>query len=161
MTDDCGLAVAAAWGARAAAGVEAGTGCGLLPWGWGVVGFITPLLHHSIVPLLRLHDRPAAFAGELLFELEQAFNERLRPRRAPWYIDIHREQLIHPFNYRVLAREHERAAGNGAVAHRDDPFGLGHLVVERLDGVRHLLVDGAGNDHQIRLAGRGPEDLGP
>ena len=27
----------------------------------------------------------------------------------------------------------ERPAGNGAVAHRDHPFRLGHLVVERLD----------------------------
>jgi hypothetical protein len=148
-------------GSGAGAGVAGGlAGCGVLPWGWGVVGFITPLLYRSIAPLLRLHDWPPAFAGELLLELEQAFDERLGSRRAARDIDIHREQLIHPFNHRVLAREHERPAGDGAIAHRDDPFGLGHLVVERLDGLRHLLVDGAGDDHQIRLARRGPEDLG-
>src|ERR1035437_9109054 len=129
MTDACGLAVAAAWGARAAAGAEAGAGCGPLPWGWGLGGFITPLLHHSIAPSLRLHDRPTALAGELLFELEQAFNERLRPRRAARDINIHREQLIHPFDHRVLAREHERPARNSAIAHRNNPFRLGHLVV--------------------------------
>jgi hypothetical protein len=49
-------------------------------------------------------------------------------------------------------------AVDGAAAHGQHPAGLGHLVVEHFDAIGHLFVDGAGHNHQIRLAGRCPED---
>ena len=54
----------------------------------------------------------------------------------------------------------KRATADGAGAHGDHVFGLGHLVVETHDLGRHLLGDRAGNDHQVGLSGRGTEDFG-
>src|SRR5207248_8915705 len=36
----------------------------------------------------------------------------------------------------------------------------GHLVVEALDARGHFVVDGAGDDHEVGLAGRGAEGAG-
>jgi hypothetical protein len=76
------------------------------------------------------------------------------------HVDIDRKQLVDALDHRVLAGKDEGPAGDGAVAHGDDPLGLGHLVVEGLDRRGHLLVDRAGDDHDVGLARRGTEDLG-
>src|SRR5207245_11629924 len=44
--------------------------------------------------------------------------------------------------------------------HRDDVLGLGHLLVEAQDGGRHLVRDGAADDHQVglpRAGGKGDD----
>src|SRR2546421_1403651 len=58
------------------------------------------------------------------------------------------------FPYTTLFRSIvENAAGSGTGAHRDDPLGLRHLVVELADDGSHLLRETAGDDHEIGLAG--------
>ena len=47
------------------------------------------------------------------------------------------------------------AAAVGARAHRDDVLGVGHLLVEALDGRDHLVGHRAGDDHHVGLAGAG------
>ena len=53
----------------------------------------------------------------------------------------------------------EHAARAGAHAHRHDPLGVGHLVVDLADDGSHLLADPPGDDHEVGLARRRAEDL--
>ena len=53
----------------------------------------------------------------------------------------------------------EHAARRCAHAHRDDPLGFHHLVVDLTQHRRHLLRDPTGHDHEVGLAWRRPEDL--
>src|SRR3989440_6347270 len=65
------------------------------------------------------------------------------------------------FPYTTLFRSIvENAAGSGTGAHRDDPLGLRHLVIELADDGSHLLRETAGDDHEIGLAGGWAEDFG-
>lgn len=50
------------------------------------------------------------------------------------------------------------AASVGAGAHADDPAGLGHLIVDLTQGGRHLVGEGPGDDHDVRLAGGSTEN---
>ena len=67
---------------------------------------------------------------------------------------------INTFDNIILTFENEGSAGDGAVAHRDDPLGRRHLFVERDEDRRHLFRDSPGDDHQIGLPGRRTEHLG-
>src|SRR5882724_1558825 len=53
----------------------------------------------------------------------------------------------------------ERTAGDGAGAHRNYVFGLGHLVVKPHDLWRHFLGDCARDNHQVSLARRRPKNF--
>src|SRR2546427_6463353 len=94
---------------------------------------------------LLLHD--------FLLELDEPVQERFRPRRAAWDVHVHRHDLVHSLDYAVgvvvVAR---RRAGT----HGDHVAGLRHLVIDAANDRRHLAADGAGHDHQVRLAGRVP-----
>ena len=94
---------------------------------------------------------------DLLLQLEQALEQRLGARRAAGDVHVDRHDLVDAVDD-VVAVVEGSAAGR-AGAHGDDPLGLGHLLVEALEHRRHLLVDGAGHDHEVALARRGPEDL--
>ena len=90
-------------------------------------------------------------------------SSRTCPGRAPRggaaarYVHVDRHDLVDAVDD-VVAVE-ERPAAGGAGAHPDDPLGLGHLVVEAPEHGGHLLVDGAGHDHEVALPRRGTEDL--
>ena len=64
--------------------------------------------------------------------------------------------LVDALHDRVVV---EHAAAARADAHRDDPLGLDHLVVDLAQHRRHLLAHPAGDDHEVGLARAGPEDL--
>lgn len=49
-------------------------------------------------------------------------------------------------------------ASVGAAAHRDDPSGLGHLVVYLSQCRCHLVGERAGDNHAVTLTGRGTEN---
>src|SRR5439155_25818433 len=74
-------------------------------------------------------------------------------------VDIHGNDQINALHH-VVAVLVIRAAAAGAGTHGDDELGVGHLVVESSDPGRHLVIDGAGDDHQVGLARRGPEGPG-
>ena len=108
----------------------------LAPWD-DVVTLVAPLGAHVLVldPLLQEHD---------------AFEQRLRPRRAARHVDVDGDDLVDALGDRVAVPV--RAAAVGAAAHRDHVLRLGHLLVEAQDRRRHLVGDRAGDDHQVGLA---------
>ena len=89
-------------------------------------------------------------------QLQNAVEQTFGPGRAARDIDVHRQVEVYALDHGVGI---ENAPGSGAGPHGDDPLGFGHLLVDALDGGHHLLTDSAGHDHQVGLAGRGPEGL--
>ncbi len=77
--------------------------------------------------------------------------------RAAGGVHVYRQVLVNA-RYNVIAL-FEGTAGGGAGSHGDDVFRFGHLVVEAHDLGHHLLGDCTRDDHQIRLAWRGPRQL--
>ena len=93
---------------------------------------------------------------DLVVQLEDRVDEHLRPRRAAGQVDVDRDDVVDALHDRVVV---EHAAAGGADAHREHPLGVGHLVVDLAQHRGHLLAHPAGDDHQVGLARRGPEDL--
>ncbi len=75
----------------------------------------------------------------------------------PGHVDVDRHDLIDTLHERVIV---EDAADRRTRAHRDHPLGLGHLVVDAAQRRRHFPRETAGDDHQVRLAGRTAEHFG-
>jgi len=94
---------------------------------------------------------------DLLLELKNGVENGFGARRAAGDVDVDGDDLIAALHDGVII---EDAAGSGASAHRDDPLGLGHLIVKLADDGSHFLREAAGDNHQIGLAGRGAENLG-
>ncbi len=88
-------------------------------------------------------------------QLDDRVQQHLRPGRAARQVDIDRDDVIDALDDGVVV---EHAAAGGAHPHRDDPLGVGHLVIDLPQHRRHLLGHPARHDHQVRLArrGRGP-----
>ena len=93
---------------------------------------------------------------DLLLELEDRVDQLLGRRRAARDVDVHGDDLVDPLRHVVRPVE---ASRGGADAHRDDPLGLGHLVVDPPQDRRHLVRHRAGDDQQVRLARREADDL--
>src|SRR3970282_2130876 len=106
---------------------------------------------------LRLRREISLLLDDLL-ELEDAVDERLGPGGAAGDVDVDRDEQVHPLDHAVGVLV-EGAARVGAGAHRDDLFGVGHLLVEPYQPLGHLVRDGRGDDHQVRPA-RGRADTG-
>ena len=102
--------------------------------------------------------RPVSFWPSIFaLQFHEGVEQRLRPRRAAGDVNVDRDVAIDSFQNIVALLE--RSAGNGAGAHRDDVFRVGHLVVEPDDLRRHFFGHGAGHDHEIGLARRGAENF--
>ena len=103
--------------------------------------------------------RPAAHQLAVLDQLVQRLDgveQRLGRRRATRRVDVDRHDLVDALDEGVVV---EHPAGRRAHAHRDHPLGLHHLVVDLAQHRRHLLADPTGDDHDVGLAWRRPEDL--
>src|SRR6266568_7406523 len=87
----------------------------------------------------------------LVLKFEQRVEQRLGPRRASRHVNVHRDDVVRALQHRVAPIH---AAGRGTRAHRDDPFRLGHLVVDALHGHGHLVSHRARDDHAIGLPWR-------
>src|SRR6266487_986359 len=87
---------------------------------------------------------------DLLAQPEHALGQRLGAWRAAGNVHVHRDDRVDALQGRVAVPE--LAAGAGAVAHRDDPLGLWHLLVQPAKARGHLVGDGAGDDHHVGLA---------
>ncbi|RUP45538.1 hypothetical protein BC936DRAFT_148044 [Jimgerdemannia flammicorona] len=81
---------------------------------------------------------------------------RLCGWRAPWHIDVDRNNAITAADNRVGVVV--VAAAVRARAHGNDPAGLWHLVVNLAERWGHLVGEGAGDDHDVGLAWGGAED---
>src|SRR5438876_2318893 len=82
---------------------------------------------------------------------EHAVQQPFRPRRAPGDVDVHGDDGVDALHHRVVV---EDAAGGRAGAHRDHPFGLGHLIVDPPDDRGQLEGQPAGADQDVRLSRR-------
>ena len=92
----------------------------------------------------------------LLLQLENAVHERLSGGRASRYVDIDGHNPVASSCDRVavvVVSSSVRAA-----AHGDDPSRVGHLVVHLSQRRGHLVCEGSGDNHDIRLTGRGTEN---
>src|SRR5947209_14609551 len=96
--------------------------------------------------------REPPLADDLVLHAEEPFGERLRARRATRDVDVDGDDLVDALAHRI--GELEEAAAVGAASHADDVLRLGHLLVEELAALGHLVGQGPGHDHQIALARR-------
>src|SRR6266542_6953290 len=101
--------------------------------------------------------RSTAFE-DLFAEPEHALGERFGTGRAPRHIHVDRDDRVHALERRVAVPE--LAAGARAVAHRDHPLRLGHLLVQPAQPRGHLVGHRAGHDHHVGLPGARAEHLG-
>src|ERR1700690_2974546 len=121
-------------------------------------------LRHRVVarrPGLQVARRIRAgdgLAPDLLLQLHEPVEQRLRPRRAARDVDVDRHEAVDPLEDIVALLE--GPAGDGAGAHRDAVLGLRHLVPEANDRGGHLLRHRARDDEQVGLPRRRAEDLG-
>src|SRR5690606_35645344 len=146
-------------GQRLRYGVMSGSGPGLHVVRTTQIGDLNPLVtlpfalrRHicSIDTLITYHPGQwAALLVDRLLQQHQSLQEGFGAGRAAGNIDVHRQEFVHALNHRV---DVVHAAGIGAGAHGDDPFGLEHLFVQSLDDGGHLDEGSAGNDHEVRLS---------
>jgi len=92
----------------------------------------------------------------LLLELKDAEHERLCSRRAARDVNIDRDDPVTTTSDTVAVVVVTTAVC--AAAHGDDPSGVGHLVVDLSQSRRHLVGQGAGDNHDVGLTGRGAEN---
>lgn len=111
---------------------------------------------HLHIPLLPVPHPRNLGHPHLPLQLENTVHERLTRRRAPRHVDIHRHDPIAASHHAV--RVVIVAAAVGTRAHGNDPARLGHLIVHLAQGRRHLVGQGAGDNHDIGLTGRGTEN---
>ena len=82
--------------------------------------------------------------------------KRFGSGRAPGYVDVDRDDLVHALQGRVVVEHPTRAR---ARAHRDHPLRFEHLVVDLTEWRRHLVHDAARDDEEVGLPGRRTERL--
>jgi hypothetical protein len=92
----------------------------------------------------------------LPLQLEDAIHKGLGGGRAAGDVDIDGNDAVAAADDAVAVMVVSAAVGAGA--HGDDPAGIGHLVVDLAQGRRHLVGQGTGHDHDVRLPWGGSED---
>src|SRR5215210_554875 len=98
-------------------------------------------------------------ALDLLLKRHNPEDQGFRTRRTPWHVDVDRDHAVRPHQHGVAIEK--RSAAYGAGAHRDDPLGLGHLLVEARHPLGHLRRYGTRHYHHVGLSRRGREEPGP
>src|SRR5262245_8396539 len=91
-----------------------------------------------------------AFPRNLFLQFHQAGEQRFRTRWTPRDVDVDRQKLIDALQHSVGTIH---PAGGGARAHGDYPFRFGHLLINSFYSERHLVRDGARDDHHVTLTG--------
>ncbi len=122
------------------------------------------LWHGELTRRLRNQVPRALFASKrLLIDFALQRHERvqqcLRTWRATGYMHIHGDVTVDPLEHVVTLLEW--SAGDRAGAHRNNLFRFGHLIVKPDDLRGHLLGHRPSHNHEVCLAGRRTENLGP
>src|SRR5260221_6571639 len=99
--------------------------------------------------------RDGVGAADLVLQLEDAIEQRLRGRWTAGNVYVHRHDAVAAPHHRIGVMVVTAAVGTGT--HRNDPARLGHLVVEPAQRRRHLVAQGAGHDHHVGLPPTRPE----
>src|SRR4029078_8475330 len=100
----------------------------------------------------------SAAPRDLFAKTEDALGQRLWTRRAARDVDVNWHDRVDALKRGVAVPEF--AAARCAVAHRDHPLRLGHLLVQPAQARGHLVGHGARDDHHVGLGGAGAKDLG-
>jgi hypothetical protein len=98
----------------------------------------------------------AALLLNLFLQQGDGIDQLLRTGGAAGDIHIHWNDLVNALNQRVVLKHTTRG---GACAHGQNPLGLGHLFPQLPDHGSHFVRHASGNDHQVALPGRWPENL--
>src|SRR2546426_1665469 len=114
-----------------------------------------PLAGAHALPLLR-PDPARLLRLDLLAELQEPVDQRLRPHGAAWDEDVRGDEGVRALHDGV--RVVVRPAADRALAHRDDPFRLRHLFVQPTDRGPELQGDRAVQQEDVALARGGPVD---
>ena len=88
--------------------------------------------------------------SNLLLQLKDTIQQRLRRRRTPRHINIHRNNPINTPHHTITIMI--VPATIRATSHANHPSGLWHLIVALQNSRSHFIGDCACNDHDIRLA---------
>lgn len=94
--------------------------------------------------------------AHLALQLEDAVHEGLGGRGATGDVDVDGDDPVAAADDAVAVVV--VAAAVGAAAHADDPAGLRHLIVDLAEGGGHLVGQGAGDNHDVRLTRGGTEN---
>lgn len=94
--------------------------------------------------------------SHLLLQLKDPIHQRLTRRRTPRDIDIHGHDPITPSSNRIAIMIITPSIRTRS--HRNDPSRLRHLVIDLSQRRRHLVGQGAGDYHDVRLARGGAKD---
>src|SRR5690606_15346424 len=93
---------------------------------------------------------------DLVLQLQQSVHERFSRGRAARHVDVHRHDAVTATHHRIRIVVVAAAVGTGA--HGYDPARLCHLVVHAAQCGGHLVAQGAGHDHDVRLPRAGTKD---
>src|SRR5262245_31766624 len=80
---------------------------------------------------------------DFLMQLDDAVDQRFGARRAARDIHVDRHDLVDALDDRIVI---EHTGARGAVAHRDHPLWIAHLVVQAAYHRRHFARDAPGHD---------------
>ncbi len=94
---------------------------------------------------------------DFALQFHESVQQRFWPRRATGNVNINWDVTVDTFEHVIALLE--RPAGNGARAHRNHIFWIGHLVVEPDDLRRHFFCHRTGDNHEIGLTRRWPENF--
>src|SRR5436190_22269294 len=94
---------------------------------------------------------------DLALQFHESVQQCFWPRGATGNVDIDRDVTVDSFEHVIALLE--RSARNGARPHRNNVFWIGHLVVEPDDLRRHFFCHRAGDNHEICLTRRWPENF--
>ena len=115
--------------------------------------------HRPLGTALHVEDAaPRALLHDFFLQQHQAVLYGLGAGRAPGDVHVHRHDLVNALDHAVNV---VHAAAVGAGAHGHDPLGLRHLLVKPQHHRGDFFKKRAGDDQEVRLPGRAPEDLGP
>ena len=94
--------------------------------------------------------------SNLSLQLQHAIQQCFSSWRAPWNVNVDRNDSITPTNDGIAIMIISTSVG--ATAHGNDPSRFWHLVVDFAKGRGHFVGEGACDNHDIRLARRGAEN---
>mmetsp|Transcript_17293 Transcript_17293/g.48720 ORF Transcript_17293/g.48720 Transcript_17293/m.48720 type:complete len:208 (-) Transcript_17293:193-816(-) len=104
----------------------------------------------SILFLLSQLQEQALVALDLLLELQQSKEKCLGGWRTSWHVNIDWDDAVASSDHGV--RVMVVPASVGAGSHGQHPSRLWHLIVHLSQGRCHLVGEGPGDDHHVRLA---------
>lgn len=107
-------------------------------------------------PLLAVPDSRNLGISHLPLQLENTVHQRLARGRASGHVDVDGDDSVTSANHTVAIVI--VASSIGAAAHADYPSGLRHLIVDLTQRRSHLVGESTGDNHDVRLTGRGSEN---